>query len=73
MCLVGRRCRKCKIITLTTDLNDAIIIKLGSKELEGEPDLTQREKPAEMKGASFDWKLECSKRVSLSQGAGVER
>jgi hypothetical protein len=49
------------------------MIKLGSKKLEGEPDLTRREKPAEKKGASFDWKLEGSKRVSLSQGAGVER
>jgi hypothetical protein len=42
------------------------MIKLGSKKLEGEPGLTQREKPAEKKGASFDLKLEVSKRVSQS-------
>ena len=58
---------------MTIYLSHAIIIKLGSKKLEGEPGLTKGEKPAEKKGASFDWKLEGSKRVSLSQGAGVER
>jgi len=51
----------------------AIVVKLGSKELEGSPCLTRREKPAEKKGVSFDWKLELSKNVSKWQGARVER
>ena len=50
---------------LTNILLYVIISKLGSKKLEGQPCLTQREKPAEKKGVSFDWKLEYP-RVSAS-------
>ena len=48
---------------MTILLTHAIMIKLGSKKLEGEPGLTRRDEPAEEKGASFNWKLEVSMKV----------
>ncbi|MDW7739758.1 MAG: hypothetical protein SCJ97_06845 [Bacillota bacterium] len=41
----------------------ANIILPGSERLKGEPGPTQREKPAEEKGANLDWKPELSKRI----------